>query len=288
MTSSSRGPEPEHGVLYIVPTPIGNLADLSSRAQHLLANVDLIACEDTRVTRRLLETTALNPGRRLRSLHEHSSDRKVLSLADELEAGASVALVSDAGTPACSDPGFELIREVARRHREIVSVPGPSAALAAVVASGLPTDRFLFVGFLPAKAARRRRSLDDLATQAATVVIYEAPGRVLALLDDLNEVFGDRRVCVSREISKLHEEHLRGSTTEVRAVLASRPRIRGEIVVVVEGSTEDQAGSSLNTGRLVALLGQEGLSPRAIKTIVSEVSGLSKSEVYDMMLNGER
>jgi 16S rRNA (cytidine1402-2'-O)-methyltransferase len=245
----------------------------------------VVACEDTRVTRRLLESSGLTAGARLRSLHEHSSDRKVMSLVDELERGLSLALVSDAGTPTCSDPGFELVREVVGRGFPVVSLPGPSAALAALVASGLPTDRFVFAGFLPAKSARRRRSLQDLAGLEATLVLYEAPGRLIALLQDIHEVLGPRRVCVAREISKLHEEYLRGVAAEIREVLAARERVRGEIVVVVEGAVGAPAASdAIDVERLVDLLLGEGVSPRSAKSIVSELTGLPKSQVYELIL----
>jgi 16S rRNA (cytidine1402-2'-O)-methyltransferase len=222
------------GRLLIVSTPIGNLGDLSPRARACFAAADLVACEDTRVTGRLLHHLGLK--KPLISLHEHNERQRLPRLLAELEQGRTVALASDAGTPLLSDPGFVLVREAAARGVAIEAIPGPSAALAALVASGLPPYPFTFAGFAPPKSGKRRAFYRDLAALGHTVVVYESPHRLLASLDDALAEMGDRPAAVAREITKLHEEFLRGALSEILAGLRQRPRLKGEFVVVLGGT----------------------------------------------------
>ncbi|HXF73565.1 MAG TPA: 16S rRNA (cytidine(1402)-2'-O)-methyltransferase, partial [Actinomycetota bacterium] len=221
------------GTLYLVGTPIGNLGDLTERARETLARVDLVACEDTRRTGRLLR--GIGVAARLVSFFEGNEARRTEELLAALREGRDVALVSDAGMPGLSDPGGRLVRAAVEAGVEVRVVPGPSAAIAALVVSGLPTDRFAFEGFLPREAGPRRSRLAALAAEPRTVVLFESPRRVRALLREVREVLGDRRVALCRELTKLHEEVLRGRASEVLAALGDRDP-RGEVVLVVEGA----------------------------------------------------
>ncbi|MEP7364132.1 MAG: 16S rRNA (cytidine(1402)-2'-O)-methyltransferase [Acidobacteriota bacterium] len=220
------------GALYLVSTPIGNLRDLSRRAVETLESVDWIACEDTRQTAKLLEFYGIH--KPTRSFHEHNEATKAESTIAEIEAGASIALVSDGGTPLVSDPGFRLVRLAAERGIPVIPIPGPSAVLAALAGSGLPTDAFYFGGFLPPKSGARRASLEAVRNLPASLIFFEAPHRVLDSLDDICSVLGDRRIAACRELTKLHEEFLRGSVSQVHATLAARDSIRGEFTLVID------------------------------------------------------
>ncbi len=222
------------GKLLVVATPIGNLEDLSPRAREALAAADLVACEDTRHTGRLLAHLGLD--KRLVSLHEHNERQRLPKLLDELEDGRRVALVSDAGTPLVSDPGYLLVREAAARGVPVEPLPGPSAVLAALVVSALPPYPYTFCGFPPPRAGRRRSFYRRFAELDHTLVFFESPHRLLASLDDAVAELGDRPAAVARELTKLHEEVLRGSLAELRAELGERPALRGECVVVVGGA----------------------------------------------------
>jgi 16S rRNA (cytidine1402-2'-O)-methyltransferase len=222
------------GRLYVVSTPIGNLGDLSERAARTLAEVDLVACEDTRHTGRLLKGLGLE--RRLVSLHEHNEAARLPRLLERLAAGESVALVSDAGTPLLSDPGYLLVREAIARGVDVRVVPGPSAALAALTLSGLPPHPFTFLGFPPPKAGRRRRFFRRFAQLEHTLVLFESPHRIRASLADLRGELGNRPVALAREMTKLHEEVLRGELDEVIEALEARSAVKGEIVLVVGGA----------------------------------------------------
>ncbi|HVS16770.1 MAG TPA: 16S rRNA (cytidine(1402)-2'-O)-methyltransferase [Thermoanaerobaculia bacterium] len=216
----------------MVSTPIGNLADLTERARTVLAAADLIACEDTRRTGALLHHLGLK--RRLVSLHEHNERRRIPALLDEIEAGAAVALVSDAGTPLLSDPGYLLVREAVARGVPVIPVPGASAALAALVVSGFPPYPFTFAGFAPPKSGRRRRFFEELARLGHTVVVFESPHRIARSLDDAIAVFGPAHpAALGRELTKLHEEVLRGSLEELRDRLGQRAAVKGELVLVL-------------------------------------------------------
>ena len=219
------------GTLYIVSTPIGNLGDLSERAADTLGEVDLVACEDTRHTGRLLAHLGIK--RRLVSLHEHNEARRVPRLLDELREGTSIALVSDAGTPLLSDPGYLLVREATGAGIDVRVVPGPSAAVAALSLSGLPPHPFTFLGFPPPKSGRRRRFYRRWAQLDHTLVIFESPHRILASLRDLLTEMGDRPAALAREMTKLHEEVIRGTLEEILAAVEARERLKGELVLVV-------------------------------------------------------
>lgn len=220
------------GRLLIVATPIGNLEDLSPRAREALASADLLACEDTRRTGRLLKHLGLK--KRLISLHEHNERQRLPKLVAALEEGQMIALVSDAGTPLLSDPGFLLVREAAARGIRVEAIPGPSAVLAALVVSGLPPYPFTFAGFPPPKAGRRRRFYDKLAALDHTVVVFESPHRLAASLDDAVAAFGaDRPAALARELTKLHEEILRGTLSELGKEVTRRESLKGEFVLVI-------------------------------------------------------
>jgi len=226
------------GKLIVVATPIGNLEDLSSRAAQALREADLIACEDTRRTGRLL--AHLGAKRPLLSLHEHNERQRTPQLIEALQEGRDVALVSDAGTPLLSDPGFVLIRECLEHGLEVCHLPGPSALVTALVQSGLPPYPFTFAGFPPPKSGKRRRFLQRFADLGHTLVLFESPHRILASLDDLLVVLGDRPAAVGRELTKLHEETLRGRLSEIRQQLGARDSIKGELTLVI-GAAERNA-----------------------------------------------
>jgi 16S rRNA (cytidine1402-2'-O)-methyltransferase len=266
------------GTLYVVATPIGNLEDITLRALRTLKEVDLVACEDTRHTRRLLTHFAI--GTPTISYHDHNARTRAPQLVERLEAGESIALVSDAGTPAISDPGYRLISSAAERGVRVVPIPGPSAAVAALSASGLATDAFLFAGFLPPKSGARRTRLSELKDERATLVLYEAPHRVAETLADMREILGDRHAVVARELTKLHEELLRGRLSELESALGPERR-RGEIVLLVAGATDEPAAADETpVADRVAALEAEGLSRMdAIKRVAKE-RGLPKRDVY--------
>lgn len=222
------------GTLYVVSTPIGNLADLTPRAREALATVDVVACEDTRRTGRMLSSFGL--ANRLVSLHEHNEARRLPGLIADLEADRNIALVSDAGTPLLSDPGYVLVREALDRGLPVVAIPGASAVLAALVVSGLPPYPFTFAGFPPPKGAKRRRFFAGFAELGHTLILFESPHRLLRTLADLVESVGDRPGAVSRELTKMHEETLRGSLSELLETLSERPALRGEFSIVVGAS----------------------------------------------------
>lgn len=228
------------GTLYLVSTPIGNLEDLTPRAQRVLTEVDLVACEDTRRTGLLLSRLGIS--NRLLSFHEHNESRRVAGLIADLEAGRNVALVSDAGTPLLSDPGYPLVRAAAARDIPIVPVPGAAAPLAALLASGLPPYPFTFAGFPPPKSARRKRFFAQFAALGHTLIFFESPHRLIRSLADARQALGDRSSAVARELTKLHEEILRGSLSELEQELASRPSLKGEFVVVI-GAPAKEASS---------------------------------------------
>lgn len=266
------------GTLYLVATPIGNLEDITLRALRILRDeVFMIACEDTRQTQKLLAHYTIR--KPMVSYHEHNEASRTAELLAILERGDSVALVSDAGTPLLSDPGFRLVAAAVRSEIPVVPIPGASAALSALVASGLPTDSFLFLGFLPPKAAARQKKLASLAAETATLVAYESPHRILETLASIQETLGAREIVLAREITKLHEEFLRGTAAEIASQLETRPSIKGEITLVVGRAAEKTAPVD-DPAPAVELLEQQGM-PRmdAIKTVAKQL-GLPKREVY--------
>jgi 16S rRNA (cytidine1402-2'-O)-methyltransferase len=264
------------GTLFVVGTPIGNLGDLSERARATLARVDLILAEDTRRTGRLLQTFDVHA--KLISFFEGNEERRVGEIVAALREGHDVALVSDAGMPGVSDPGFRLVRACAEEGIAVRVVPGPSAVLAALVVSGLPTDRFVFEGFLPRRAGERRDRLDALASDPRTIVLFESPARLVAHLKELREWLGDRRIAVARELTKLHEETIRGTISDVLGRLGGGP-VRGEVVVVVEGAAPT-AGSVEDAVDDARSLVERGMRKREAAAEVARRHGVSANEVY--------
>jgi len=269
------------GRLYIVPTPIGNLEDITLRALRILKEVDLIAAEDTRHTQHLL--THFGIDRPLTSYHDHNEREKAQALVERIENGANVALVSDAGTPGIADPGFRLVVAAIRAGIQIVPLPGASALAAALSASGLPTDRFLFEGFLPAKKQERKNKLKELRDCASTLVFYEAPHRLNDTLGDMQQILGERAIVIAREVSKVHEEFLRGTVSEVIHQLAARD-VKGEVTIVVHGSTGESRVTEEQLRSDIQRLISEGVGVKEISELFGERYGLSKREVYRLTL----
>ena len=269
------------GELLLVATPIGNLDDLSQRARDALASADLVLAEDTRRTGRLL--TKLGIARPLLSLHEHNERGRCASILARLEAGAQVALVSDAGTPLISDPGYELVRSATQRGVRVVAVPGPCAAIVALTVSGLPSDRFVFEGFLPSREAARRTRLEGLASERRSIVFYEAPHRLVAALADLATAFGaERPACVARELTKLHESVYRGGLADLAERAAADPdMLRGEIVIVVAGADEPAAAAPAEAERILKVLAAEMSAAQAAK-LASRITGVSRATLYEI------
>jgi len=273
--------------LYLVGTPIGNLEDITLRALRILKEVDVIACEDTRQTQKLLNHYAIQA--RTTSYHEHNEMTRSAELVKEMQEGARVALVSDAGMPGISDPGYRLVTLAIRHQISVVPVPGASAFLAALVASGMPTDSFRFSGFLPAKRGERRAVLEGIKNSPETQVFYEAPHRIVEALADVGEVLGKaRNVVVAREVTKLHEEFLRGSAGEVLEQLKTRETVKGEITLLIakaeEKSAEVEAAGRLSVRqRLQQIIAEEKIDEKAALKRVAKERGISKSEAYREM-----
>lgn len=273
--------------LYLVGTPIGNLEDITLRALRVLKEVDVIACEDTRQTQKLLIHYAI--ATRTTSYHEHNEMTRSAELVKEMQEGASVALVTDAGMPGISDPGYRLIALAIRHHVPVVPVPGASAFLAALVASGLPTDSFRFSGFLPAKRGERRAALEGIKNSPRTQVFYEAPHRIVETLEDVCEVLGNaRHVVVAREVTKIHEEFLRGRAGEVLENLKARAAVKGEITLLI-GKAEEEGVVTAAVGRpsvrqrVEQVMAEERVDEKAALKRVAKERGVSKSEAYREM-----
>jgi 16S rRNA (cytidine1402-2'-O)-methyltransferase len=266
------------GVLYVVATPIGNMGDISARAREILAAVSVVAAEDTRHSSQFLRGLGLK--RPLLSLHEHNELARAKELVLRLRAGESVALISDAGTPLVSDPGYQLLRAALAAGIVISPIPGACAAIAALSAAGLPSDRFCFEGFLPARAAARRRRLAELGTDPRTLVIYEAPHRIAASLADIAAACGGtRRACIARELTKKFESFYRGSLDELVARAQSDDDLcRGESVIIVEGAPAEPVGAGRLDETLTILL--RFLPPSAAAEAAAELSGVRKNEAY--------
>src|ERR1700722_3801895 len=272
--------------LYLVGTPIGNLEDITQRALRVLKEVDVIACEDTRQTQKLLNHYAI--ATRTTSYHEHNEMTKSAELVKEMQQGASVALVTDAGMPGISDPGYRLIALAIRHRVPVVPIPGASAFLAALVASGLPTDSFRFSGFLPAKRGERRAALEAIQTSPRTQVFYEAPHRVVEALEDVCEVMGEaRHVVIAREVTKLYEEFLRGRAGEVLETLKSRDVVKGEITLLIGKAEERDARGAADAlvrltvrQRVDQIMAEEKVDEKAALKKVAKERGVSKSEAY--------
>jgi 16S rRNA (cytidine1402-2'-O)-methyltransferase len=270
--------------LYVVATPIGNLEDITLRALRILKEVDLIACEDTRQTQKLLNH--YNIPTRTISYHEHNEMTRASELVQQMQGGASVALVTDAGMPGISDPGFRLISLAIRQQLRVVPIPGASAFLSALVASGLPTDSFRFSGFLPAKGGERRAALDTIKLSPRTQVFYEAPHRVVAALEDIVEVLGPYRpIVIAREVTKLHEEFLRGKASDIFATLKSRDTVKGEITLLIGKAEEAELPAATSSRvsireRIEQIMVEEKIDEKAALKKVAKERGISKSEAY--------
>jgi 16S rRNA (cytidine1402-2'-O)-methyltransferase len=261
--------------LYLVATPIGNLADITLRALSVLARADVIYCEDTRHSAKLLNHYCITA--KMQPFHEHNEDREIERALGDVEAGKRIAVISDAGTPLLSDPGFRLVRTAAERGIPVTSIPGPSAALTALTTSGLPTDAFLFAGFLPPKQAARRTRLAELAQVPASLVIYEAPHRVAEALADMADVLGDRPAVLARELTKLHESTVRGTLRSL-AEAGAKETLKGEIAIVVGPAKPQAVSDDAIDARLVEALGAMSLKDAA-KSIALELN-VSKARVY--------
>ncbi len=275
--AAPRSPTDLAGGLYVVATPIGNAADITLRALAVLAAVDVIACEDTRVTRKLLGMHGIS--RPLTAYHEHNADAVRPRLLARLAAGERIALVSDAGTPLISDPGFRLVRACIAAGVAVIPLPGASAVLAALTISGLPTDRFLTAGFLPTRQGPRRRALAELAAVPATLVILESPHRLAASLADMAEVLGDRAAAVTRELTKLFEEAVRGPLTDLAARYAAAGPPKGEITVVIAPPAPAAPPAAADVDALLAAALTEG-SVKDAAARVAATTGLPKRAVY--------
>lgn len=274
------------GTLYLVATPIGNLEDITHRAIRLLGEVDLIACEDTRHTKKLLNHYGINT--RTVSYHDHNERERAAELLEQLQQGAAIAVVSDAGTPSINDPGFRLARLAVDHGVRVVPVPGASALISALVASGLPTDEFFFGGFLPARSGARRTRLSELRSLPATLIFHEGPHRIAATLKDAHEILGEREAVVARELTKLHEEIARGRLSELAERFSSAESARGEMVLVIDRNviqTEGETGKAVaSLATLVMEFENEGLDHRAALKKAARELGLSRDEAYRQLV----
>jgi len=284
-----RNASPETGCLYLVSTPIGNLEDITLRALRILREVDLIACEDTRQTQKLLHHFDFS--KQLVSYHEHNEITRAPELVIELEQGAKIALVSDAGTPVLSDPGHHLVALCLRHRIPVIPIPGPSAALAALSVSGLPIGEFSFVGFLPSRAGQRRKALADLRGENRALVLYEAPHRIAETLRDAQSILGDRPAVLAREITKLHEEFLRGTLSQL-AESAAKRKPRGEITLIIGSNPEspDRDATEVTTApaplaeRVAQIMFEDGLDHKAALKKAARERGLAKRDAYRQLL----
>ncbi len=273
----------EASTLYIVATPIGNLADITQRALDVLTQVDVIACEDTRHTQKLLSHFGIK--NHTLSLHDHNERQRQDQIADMLKEGKSIALVSDAGTPLISDPGFHVVKFLRAQNLTVVPVPGACAAIAALSASGLPTDRFSFEGFLPSKSGARQTVLAGLSKETRTMVFYDAPRRAIDTVNDIVEVLGgDRQIVIARELTKTFETIHSDSAEHIQTWLAADPnQLKGEMVLLIEGAKLDPSAISAEAEQALRLLVNE-LPPKKACAIVAELFGLKKKALYDLAL----
>ncbi len=272
------------GTLYLVATPIGNLQDVSLRALEVLRTVDLIACEDTRHTRKLL--THFRISNSLTSYHEHNEQERADELADRLIRGENIAIVSDAGTPGICDPSFRIVERAHEIGAKVVPIPGAVAFVNAVVTSGIATDSIFFGGFLPSKKGERQKRLEEVRDIPATLVFYETPHRLLRSLPDCIEVLGDRKAAVARELTKLHEETVTGTLAEIAARFTGQT-IRGEIVLVIERNSakpQPVAADAAMLNKRINELEKQGIDPKTALKKAAKEHGLSKSEAYGMIL----
>jgi 16S rRNA (cytidine1402-2'-O)-methyltransferase len=270
------------GCLYLVATPIGNLEDITLRALRILKEVDQIACEDTRHTQKLL--SHYNIQKPLVSYHEHNEMTRAPELVLAMEQGAQIALVSDAGMPLVSDPGYRLVTLSLRHHLPVVPIPGAAALLAALSASGLPNEEFLFAGFLPARTGERRRALERLRIEDRTIIFYEAPHRIEETLADARDILGDRPACLAREVTKLHEEFRRGTLSELAASLSDKPA-RGEITLLIGALPPEERAAQRDTSQTLAervdeLIRQAKLDRKEALKLAAKERGMTKRAAY--------
>jgi 16S rRNA (cytidine1402-2'-O)-methyltransferase len=270
------------GCLYLVATPIGNLEDITLRALRILKEADQVACEDTRHTQKLLNHYSIQKA--LVSYHEHNEMTRAPELVLAMEQGAQIALVSDAGMPLVSDPGYRLVTLALRHHLPVVPIPGPSALLAALSASGLPNEEFLFAGFLPARAGERHRALERLRIEDRTIIFYEAPHRIEETLAAAYEVLGNRPACIAREVTKLHEEFRRGTLSELRASLSEKPA-RGEITLLIGAVPPEDRAAQRDTSQSLAervdeLIRQAKLDRKEALKLAAKERGITKRAAY--------
>jgi len=270
------------GTLYLVATPIGNLSDITHRALQVLRDVDLIACEDTRHTHKLLSHYGITT--KTISYHEHNEQQRAVELIDQLRQGNNIAVVSDAGTPAVSDPGFRLVRAAIENDVPVVPVPGPSALISALVAAGLPTNEFFFAGFLPPRTNARRARLSELQSVPGTLIFYEAPHRLAATLKDAYEILGERDAVVARELTKVHEEIRRGRLSELSEHY-EREDPRGEIVVLIDRTIISAAKPQSTIASLVDQFEQDGMDQRAALKKAARELGISRAEAYRKLVS---
>jgi 16S rRNA (cytidine1402-2'-O)-methyltransferase len=271
------------GMLYVVATPIGNMDDITLRALNVLEQVDLIAAEDTRHTGKLLKY--YNIKSHLISCHEYNEKERTPLLIERIESGSSIALVSNAGTPTVSDPGYMLLQRAVEKGIRVIPIPGASAGIAALSISGLPTDSFIFVGFCAKKKAKRIKQLQELADEKRTLIFYENPGRMLAFMEELADVMGDRYGVLCREMTKLHEEFLRGRLSELKDSLSHRPAIKGECTLLVKGCEENKEVSmDVIHAELIEALGKKGGKISEVSRIIAKKYGLPKNKVYEEAL----
>jgi 16S rRNA (cytidine1402-2'-O)-methyltransferase len=274
------------GILYIVATPIGNLADITQRAIQILKDVDLIAAEDTRHTHTLLQHYGIHT--KTISYHEHNERQRSEELLARLKKGTNVAIVSDAGTPAVNDPGFRLVQLALENDIRVVPIPGPTAFVTALVASGLPTDEFFFGGFLPGRLSARRKRLEEMCNVPGTLIFYEAPHRLADTLRDAAEILGKRQAVVARELTKLHEELRRGSLAELAEHYSGNDTVRGEIVLLIDRNrgeiTSQMSGDSKSVAELVARFESEGVDHRSALKKTARQLGLTRHEAYRRLM----
>lgn len=276
---------PQPGTLYVVATPIGNLEDITLRALRILKQVELVACEDTRHAAKLFNHYGISTPRE--SCHEHNESQRIPRFLQLLREGKRLALVTDAGTPLLSDPGFRLVFACRNEGIPVVPIPGPSAPAAALSASGLPTDAFFFAGYLPARRGARRNRLNELAALPCTLIFFEAPHRLLAALEDMLAVLGPRKACLAREITKAHEEWLRGTLHDILASMASRARVQGEITIVVDRGTEAvprESGPDSIREHIDRVTASSGISAKEALREVARRLGITRREAYRRLL----
>jgi len=283
---SHRNQEPERGVLYIVGTPIGNLEDLSLRASNILKNVSLIACEDTRTTGKLLKNISIS--NKLISFHQYSPKDRLDLLISKLKQGDSIALVSDAGMPLISDPGNHLVREAKNNNLDVICIPGPCAAITALVSSGLDCNQFTFFGFIPKSSKERKNTLKKIFQNEITSIIYESPKRIIKLLNEFKDLYGiDREIVVMKEITKRHEQHFGYKIDDVIKRIEGN-QIKGEFTLIISGNKKIKTDEELKELHLkddLSKLIKAGLSHSAAANYLSEKSGLSKNKIYKLILN---